>query len=173
MFCFNLKIISKSLCGQELNFSFLPVNISQRLQVIWKQRKCLVKANQPPPLLTHSWFDTSWGISEFLKSLPMVLCDMLAGCFLWPLLLEITLPADKKMFAALLLQLRKAPWHLVPLHQGWSRIHDAKCCFSSVAVLVPAPGFLLPPPPPLQPIRAAVPRCPEWVKGMRCLWGTG
>lgn len=97
----------------------------------WKQRnfKKVTNLHCSSPTLGLT---PSLVFSESLESLPMVLSSMIAGCSLWPLWLEVSLPKDTDMFAALLLQLRKSLWPLMLCQQGqnhtWRQMFF-QCCY--------------------------------------------
>lgn len=62
------------------------------------------KANFKKVTNLHCSSDTlgltpSWGFSESLESSFMVLSSMIAGCSLWPLWLEVSLPEDTEVLA--------------------------------------------------------------------------
>lgn len=97
----------------------------------------------------------------------MVLSSMIAGCSLWPLWLEVSLPEDTELFAALLLQVRKSPYAVSPRTEPdtWRQLLFFQCCHPGCC-----PSFLISP---LQPNRVAALRHSVRLEGMRCFWEPG
>lgn len=92
---FQLKFFYQSLCGQEHNLLFCQEISPKGCMWFGNKENKFQKGKNLHCSSPTLGLTPSLGFSESLESLSMVLSSVIAGCSLWPLWLEVSLPARR------------------------------------------------------------------------------